>query len=147
MRTFIQYDADGEVIAVVQTESLPQGLEHPFYLEDETHGVLELSEGDAAARRPGSELGHAFRVNVAKRKLVEKSAPKRTTGEATQKIVTTKAAETKAAETKAATTSSATKTSTKKAETKKPATKKTSTKKTPTRKAATKKGRRSSGSK
>lgn len=137
MRTFIQYDGEGEVIAVVQTESLPGGLEHPFYLEDETHGVLELHEGDEAARRPGGELGMAFRVDVARRKLVEKSAPKRTTSEATEKGATTKAPATRAATTKASATQAATVDSATKTSTKKPATKKP----------ATKKGRRSPGSK
>lgn len=140
MRTFIQYDGEGEVIAVVQTESLPAGLEHPFYLEDETHGVLELNAGDEAARRPGSELARDFRVDVARRKLVEKSAPKRATSEAAEQEVTTKAPATRAA-----TTDSATKTSTKKTATK-PVTKKAATKPA-TKKAATKKGGRSSGSK
>jgi hypothetical protein len=136
MRTFIQYDGDGEVIAVVQTEALPAGLEHPFYLEDETHGVLELNEGDETARRPGTELGLAFKVDVATRRLVEKSAPKRTTGESTKKEATTKASATKAP-----TTNSATKTLPKKAVAK------AATKKASTKKAATKKGKRPSGSK
>lgn len=136
MRTFIQYDGEGAVIAVVQTESLPAGLEHPFYLEDETHGVLELNEGDEAARRPGGELATSFKVDVAKRKLVGKSAPKRAAGEATKKEATTEAA----------TADSATKTVTKKPATKKPTTKKAATKPV-TKKTATKKGGRSSGSK
>ncbi len=147
MRTFIHYDEEGAVVAVVQAELLPEGVENPFYIEDERHGVLEVTGDEKTGWHTGSDIGRDFKVDVARRRLVAKSATKRTKSEPTRPQVTTKAPETKAA-----TVESATKTSTKKSNTKKPVTKKTSTKKAATRKAATKKaatkkGRRSSGSK
>jgi hypothetical protein len=75
MRTFIQYDENGEIVAVMQAESLPERVEQPFHLEDEKHGVLEVSGDEEVGLRPGSEIGELFKVDVAERKLVEKSAP------------------------------------------------------------------------
>ncbi len=160
MRTFIHYDEEGAVVAVVQTESLPEGVGHPFYIEDERHGVLEVTGDEKAGWHTGGDIGRDFKVDVAKRKLVGKSAPKRTKSEPTRPEVTTKAsasesATTEATPAKAVTTKAATKTATKtptktptkKPETKKPATKKAVATKTPTKKAAAKKGKRSSGSK
>lgn len=171
MRTFIHYDEAGEVVAVVQTESLPEGVRHPFYIEDERHGVLEVTGDEKAGWQDGGDIGRAFKVDVAKRRLVVKSAPKRVTGGAIKRETTTEApaaaasaeapAEASAAaaaeasaeesaaasQTKAVTTRSATKTSTKKPATKKSGANKSGTKKSGTEKAATKKGKRSSGSK
>jgi hypothetical protein len=76
MRTFIQYDEDGEIIAVLQTEALPEGIEQPFYLEDEKHGAAEVTEDVALKEHAATELGEGFKFDVAKRKLVKKSAPK-----------------------------------------------------------------------
>lgn len=76
MRTFIQYDEDGEIIAVLQTEALAEGIEQPFYLEDEKHGAAEITGDAAISERAAAELGEGFRFDAAKRKLVKKSVPK-----------------------------------------------------------------------
>lgn len=75
MRTFIQYDGDGEIIAVLQTEALPEGVEQPFYLEDKKHGAAEVTEDAAVEKHDAAELSEGFKFDVAKRKLVKKSAP------------------------------------------------------------------------
>jgi hypothetical protein len=74
MRTFIQYDGEGQVIAVVQTESLPEGVKHPFYIEDKAHGVVEVTEDSAAAGQTPAELREGFKFDVAQRSLVKKPA-------------------------------------------------------------------------
>lgn len=72
MRTFIQYDGDGQIIAVVQTESLPPGLEQPFYLKDEGHGAAEVTQDSAAGGHDAIELCQGFRFDVAQRRLVKR---------------------------------------------------------------------------
>ena len=74
MRTFIHFDAGGRILAVVQTESLPEGVEHPFYLEDESHGALEVTGNKDVGKHAVGDLYKAFKVDVAKRKLVKQSA-------------------------------------------------------------------------
>ena len=74
MRTFIQYDEDGEIIAVMQAESLPEGVEQPFHLEDEKHGAAEVTGDTAVKVHDGAELGRGFRFDAAQRRLVKKSA-------------------------------------------------------------------------
>lgn len=75
MRTFIQYDKDGEIIAVLQTETLPEGVEQPFYIEDKKQGAAEITEDAALKKHAAAELGSGFKFDVAKRRLVKKSAP------------------------------------------------------------------------
>ena len=76
MRTFIHYDEDGKIISVVQTESLPEGLSHPFILEDEKHGAAEITDDAAVEKHTAAELIDEFKFDAAQRKLVKKSAPK-----------------------------------------------------------------------
>ncbi|HEU4597396.1 MAG TPA: hypothetical protein VFS10_19865 [Pyrinomonadaceae bacterium] len=125
MRTFIQYDEDGEIIAVLQTEALAEGIEQPFYLEDEKHGAAEITGDAAISERAAAELGEGFRFDAAKRKLVKKSAPKAA------------AKETVVQEEAAAKKSDATKLSAKKS----------GAKKTGAKKSGAKKSKRSSGAK
>lgn len=75
MRTFIHYDEDGKIISVVQTETLLEGLSHPFFLEDEKHGAAEVTEDAAAGKHDAAELIEGFKFDAAKSKLVKKSAP------------------------------------------------------------------------
>ena len=75
MRTFIHYDGDGNIISVAQTESLPEGIEHPFHLEDEKHGAAEVTDDAEAGKHTAAELAEGFKFDAAKRKLVKKSAP------------------------------------------------------------------------
>lgn len=77
MRTFVHYDEEGEIIAVVKAEVLPEGLKHPFFLEDKRHGAFEVTGGEAV-KLDGSTIAKDFRVDLAKRKLVRKSAKKST---------------------------------------------------------------------
>jgi 2-keto-3-deoxy-6-phosphogluconate aldolase len=72
MRTFIQYDREGQIIAVVQTESLPEGLAQPFYLKDEGHSAAEITEDSAAVGHDAIELCQRFKFDAAQRKLVKK---------------------------------------------------------------------------
>jgi hypothetical protein len=72
MRTFIYYDGEGKIIAVSQTESLPEGLAHPFYIEDEAHGAAEVTEDSAAVGHTSAELCGGFKFDVAGHKLVGK---------------------------------------------------------------------------
>jgi hypothetical protein len=72
MRTFIYYDGEGKIIAVTQTESLPEGLKHPFYLEDEAHGAAEVTGDGAALGHDATELCEGFKFDVAQRKLVRR---------------------------------------------------------------------------
>jgi hypothetical protein len=51
MRVFIMYAEDGQILSVSQVEVMPDGVEHPFYLDDPTHGVLELGPEDEIAKR------------------------------------------------------------------------------------------------
>jgi hypothetical protein len=75
MRTFIHYDEDGTIISVVQTETLLEGLSHPFYLEDEKHGAAEVTDDAAVEKHTAAELIEGFKFDAARRKLVKKSAP------------------------------------------------------------------------
>jgi 2-keto-3-deoxy-6-phosphogluconate aldolase len=72
MRTFIQYDADGQIIAVVQTETPPEGLKQPFYLKDKGHGAAEVTQDSAAAGHTPIELCQGFTFDAAQHKLVKK---------------------------------------------------------------------------
>ena len=94
MRTFIEYDEDGEIVAVLKTESLPEGRKQPFYLEGTKHGALEVSGDAEVAKLDGGAIAKGFKVDVAKRKLVEKSAAKST---ATKKTAAKKSAAKKTA--------------------------------------------------
>jgi hypothetical protein len=76
MRTFIHYDGEGRIIAVLRTESLPEGLNHPFYLGDEGHGAAEVTEDSAVEEYAATEICEGFKFDAAQHKLVEKSAPK-----------------------------------------------------------------------
>jgi hypothetical protein len=76
MRTFIHYDGKGQIVAVLQTESLPEGLKHPFYLGDEGHGAAEVTEDSAVGKYAATEICEGFKFDAAARKLVEKSVPK-----------------------------------------------------------------------
>jgi hypothetical protein len=75
MRTFIQYDAEGQIVAMVQTESLPAGIEQPFYLKDKDHGAAEVTEDSATTGHTVTELCEGFKYDAAQRKLVKKTAP------------------------------------------------------------------------
>ena len=75
MRTFIQYDAEGQIVSVVQTESLPEGVEQPFYLKDKDHGAAEVTEDSATAAHDAAELCEGFNYDAAQHKLVKKPAP------------------------------------------------------------------------
>jgi hypothetical protein len=75
MRTFIQYDSEGQIVAVVQTETLPEGLKQPFYLKDKDHGAAEVTQDSAAFGRAAAELCEGFKFDVAQQKLVNKPAP------------------------------------------------------------------------
>jgi len=75
MRTFIHYDEDGTIISVVQTDTLLEGAEHPFYLDDEKHGAADVTEDDAVEKHDAVELTEGFKFDAAQRKLVKKSAP------------------------------------------------------------------------
>jgi hypothetical protein len=90
MRTFIQYDENGEIIAVLQTESLPEGVEQPFYLEDEKHGAAEVTDDAALKGHAAAELGEGFKFDAAKRKLVKKSASESAEEKAAAKKATAK---------------------------------------------------------
>jgi hypothetical protein len=83
MRTFIHYGEDGEIIAVVQTESLPEGVEQPFNLEDEKHGAAEVTEDAAVGKHDAAELTEGFKFDAAQRKLVRKSAARSTAAKKT----------------------------------------------------------------
>ena len=74
MRTFIQYDSEGQIVAVVQTETLPDGLAQPFYLKDKDHGAAEVTEDSATAGHDTAELCEGFKYDAAQRKLVKKPA-------------------------------------------------------------------------
>jgi hypothetical protein len=75
MRTFILYDGEGQVIAVVQTESLPEGVKHPFYIEDKAHGAVEVTGDSAAVGQTPAELREGFKFDVTQHKLVNKPVP------------------------------------------------------------------------
>ena len=73
MRTFVQYDAEGRVMVLLQTESVPEGRAHPFRLDDPTHGALEVTDENVARLAP-EEISDGFRVDVAAKKLLKKAA-------------------------------------------------------------------------
>jgi hypothetical protein len=72
MRIFVHYDKQGQIISVVQIESLGEGLEHPFLLDEKSGGVLELKADDPAASLPLLEIHEGFVVNVDSKKIERK---------------------------------------------------------------------------
>jgi hypothetical protein len=51
MRVFIMYDEDGEILSVSQVEAMPEGVEHPFHLDNPKHSVVELEPDDEIVKK------------------------------------------------------------------------------------------------
>lgn len=75
MRTFVLYNDKGEVQSVARVDALAEGVEHPFFIQDEKQKVLEV-KGSKLEELPPAELHDHYRVDTAKQKLVKKPAPK-----------------------------------------------------------------------
>lgn len=77
MRTFIRYDKNGKIISVAQVTSLGEGIEHPFFLTDETEKVLELRATDPIAKQDCLAIHSQCVVDLAKKRVIQKTKRQR----------------------------------------------------------------------
>jgi hypothetical protein len=81
MRIFVLYNDKGEIQSVARVETLAEGVEQPFFIQDEALKVLEL-KGSKWADIEAADLHDNYRVDVAKAKTVKKPAPRTTAAKA-----------------------------------------------------------------
>jgi len=73
MRRFLAYSSDGDIKSVLDTPSIPEGVDSPFVLND---GEFSLEVPDAAlVEMPLPEFHRSYKVNVKTKKLVKQKSP------------------------------------------------------------------------
>jgi hypothetical protein len=71
-RTFVRANKQGDVVATLRTDALPEQLEHPFGELAEGDLVLELDPEDPANDVPVVELHHRWKVEPRRKRLVRR---------------------------------------------------------------------------
>jgi hypothetical protein len=69
-RVFVHHDADGKILSVAVVHTMPEGLEHPFPLQNEEHGVIEVAPDDPALAGGLEQAAETHVVDVENSKLV-----------------------------------------------------------------------------
>lgn len=69
-RIFVHHDKDGRILSIASIETVPEGVPHPYWLEDPSHGVFEAQADDPAFAN-GLEHAHQnVRVDTSVGRLV-----------------------------------------------------------------------------
>jgi hypothetical protein len=69
-RIFVHHDKEGKILSIASVETMQEGLPHPYWLEDPSHGVLEAPADDPAFAAGLEHAHRSFRVDVAAGRLV-----------------------------------------------------------------------------
>jgi len=75
MRTFVKHAKDGEIMSIVQIDSLPEGFE-PWGILEEGEQVTEIELPARLEAMELHDLHDGYRLDMAKGKLVKKRAPR-----------------------------------------------------------------------
>ena len=73
MRRFLVYSGDGDIKSVLDTPSIPEGLDSPFVLSDGEYSLEVLDV--ALVEMPLPEFHRSYKVNVKTKKLVKQRSP------------------------------------------------------------------------
>ena len=72
VRAFAKYSQSGEILSVIKTEQVPEGLEHPYGPLNAGEAVLEIPEDHPAFGLDVLQVHEGYRVDPHANKLVKR---------------------------------------------------------------------------